>query len=318
MEIETEKTGWLKKWLIAGRPWSLPASVIPVAFGASLAATVGWVKLQAGLLLLSLLAMVFLHMAANMLSDVVDWQRGLDREITPASGAIARGLLRPEQVFTGSIVFFVIGSALGLVLVYLRGRLVLYTGLIGISLGVVYPWLKKEAMGDLAVFIDFGLLGSFGAWVVQTGQFSWLPFIWAVPQGMLIVAILHANNWRDVLTDCEKKISTMANHLGDRGSRRYYGVLIFGSMALIVAFVLVPPLFGLDFPSLPLSVLIVVLSWPQAWELWKKARAQNGEPGGVPMDFISLDAATARYSLSFGLLTVFGLWLDYLIELLKW
>jgi len=104
--METEqKNRVVKKWLIAGRPWSLPASVIPVIFGSSLAATVGWVKLHIGLLLLSLLAMIFLHMAANMLSDVVDWRRGLDREMTPASGALARGWLTPRQVLRGSMVF---------------------------------------------------------------------------------------------------------------------------------------------------------------------------------------------------------------------
>ncbi|HOP61592.1 MAG TPA: prenyltransferase [Candidatus Saccharicenans sp.] len=320
MKTGTEKTGWFKKWLIAGRPWSLPASVIPVIFGASLAATVGWVKLQIGLLLLSLLAMIFLHMAANMLSDVVDWKRGLDREITAASGALARGLLTPGQVLRGSIIFFAIGSALGLVLVYLCGQLVLYTGLLGISLGVAYPWLKKEALGDLAVFIDFGLLGSFGGWVVQTGQFSWLPIIWAVPQSMLIVAILHANNWRDILTDREKEILTVANNLGGRGSRRYYGLLLFGSTALLAAFILVPRLFGLDFPSLPLSILIVVFCWPQARRLWKMASRGAGttqeEAAGLA-GCLDLDGATARYSLTFGLLTIGGLWLDYLIEFLK-
>jgi len=320
METETEKTEWLKKWLIAGRPWSLPASVIPVIFGSSLAATVGWVKLHIGLLLLSLLAMIFLHMAANMLSDVVDWRRGLDREMTPASGAIARGLLTPGQVFRGSMVFFAIGSALGLILVYLCGKLVLYTGLLGIGLGVAYPWLKKEALGDVAVFIDFGLLGSFGGWVVQTGQFSWLPVIWAIPQGLLIVAILHANNWRDILTDREKKISTVANNLGGRGSRRYYGLLLFGSMALLATFVLVPRLFGLDFPSLPLSILIVILCWPQARRLWKMAGSSTSpsqRQAAEQADCLYLDGATARYSLIFGLLTVGGLWLDYLIEFLK-
>jgi len=317
METVIEKTGWFKKWLIAGRPWSLPASVIPVIFGASLAATVGWVKLQIGLLLLSLLGIIFLHMAANMLSDVVDWKRGLDREITAASGALARGLLTPGQVLRGSIIFFAIGSTLGLLLVYLCGRLVLYTGLLGISLGVAYPWLKKEALGDLVVFIDFGLLGSFGGWVVQTGQFSWLPVIWAVPQGMLIVAILHANNWRDILIDQEKKISTVANNLGGRGSRRYYGLLLFGSMALLVAFVLVPRLSGFDFPSLPLSVLIVILCWSQARRLWKMAGGgTRGQAAGLA-DCLDLDETTARYSLAFGLLTVGGLWLDYLIEFLK-
>jgi len=320
METETEKTEWLKKWLIAGRPWSLPASVIPVIFGSSLAATVGWVKLHIGLLLLSLLAMIFLHMAANMLSDVVDWRRGLDREMTPASGALARGWLTPRQVLRGSMVFFAIGSALGLILVYLCGKLVLYTGLLGVGLGVAYPWLKKEALGDVAVFIDFGLLGSFGGWVVQTGQFSWLPVIWAIPQGLLIVAILHANNWRDILTDQEKKISTVANNLGGRGSRRYYGLLLFGSMALLAIFVLVPRLFGLDFPSLPLSILIVILCWPQARRLWKMAGSSTSpsqRQAAELADCLDLDGATARYSLIFGLLTVGGLWLDYLIEFLK-
>ena len=320
METGTEKTGWLKKWLIAGRPWSLPASVIPVIFGASLAATVGWVKLRIDLLLLSLLGMIFLHMAANMLSDVVDWKRGLDREITAVSGALARGLLTPGQVLRGSIIFFAIGSALGLILVYFCGKLVLYTGLLGIGLGVAYPWLKKEALGDVAVFIDFGLLGSFGGWVVQTGQFSWLPVIWAVPQGMLIVAILHANNWRDILTDREKEILTVANNLGGRGSRRYYGLLLFGSMALLAAFVLVPRLFGFDFPSLPLSVLIVILCWPQARRLWKMAGGSTGpsqRQAAELADCLDLDGATARYSLAFGLLTVGGLWLDKLIEFLK-
>jgi len=317
METEIEKTSWLKKWLIAGRPWSLPASTIPVIFGASLAATVGWVKLQAGWLLLSLLAMVFRHLAANMLSDVSDWQRGLDREITPVSGAIARGWLTSRQVFRGSMVFFITGSVLGLVLVYLRGKLVLYTGLIGISLGLAYPWLTAAALGDLAVFIDFGLLGSFGSWAVQTGQFSWLPIIWAVPQGMLIVAILHANNWRDILTDREKKILTMANLCGRRGSRLYYGTLIFGSMCLMAVLAIVPRFFGLDFPSLPLSVLIVFLSWPQAWKLWKTATVKNEGQSGDPPALTTLDGATARYNLLFGLLAIGGLWLDNLIELLK-
>jgi len=317
METEIEKTSWLKKWLIAGRPWALPASTIPVIFGASLAATVGWVKLQAGWLLLSLLAMVFLHLAANMLSDVSDWQRGLDREITPVSGAIARGWLTSRQVFRGSMVFFITGSVLGLVLVYLRGKLVLYTGLIGISLGLAYPWLKAAALGDLAVFIDFGLLGSFGSWAVQTGQFSWLPIIWAVPQGMLIVAILHANNWRDILTDREKKILTMANLCGRRGSRLYYGTLIFGSMCLMAVLAIVTRSFGLDFPSQPHSVLIVFLSWPQAWKLWKTATVKNEGQSGDPPALTTLDGATARYNLLFGLLAIGGLWLDNLIELLK-
>ena len=151
---EKERRSWLKTWLIAARPWALPASTIPVLFGSSLAATVGWVQLDVGLLLLSLMAMAGLHTAANMLSDVVDWKRGLDREVTPVSGAIVRGWLSSSQLLRGSLFLFGFGSALGLVLVWLRGILILKIGLAGIILGAAYPWLKALALGDLVVELD--------------------------------------------------------------------------------------------------------------------------------------------------------------------
>lgn len=298
----------LKKWFIAARPWALPASVIPVLFGSSLAATVGWVKLNVWLLLLTLVAMSALHTAANMLSDVMDWRRGLDREPTPVSGAIVRGLLTDRQVLRGSLVLFAFGAALGLWLVYLRGMLILYIGAIGLVLGAAYPWLKAVALGDLVVFLNFGLLGSLGAWVVQTCQFSWLPVMWAVPQGMLVVAILHANNWRDRGSDRESKVVTMAGLLGDRLSKLYYGKLIFGSMLIMLGFVLIPRLFRLDFPSLPWSMLAVLLALPEALKLWGIASSRH-EPG-QGMNFVTLDGATARYNLIFGLLSILGLWLS--------
>jgi len=311
--MDKDLQSWWKKWVIAARPWALPASIIPVLFGSSLAATVGWVKLKVGLLLLTLMGMAVLHTAANMLSDVIDYRRGLDREATPVSGAIVRGLLTSSQVLKGSIILFIIGSATGLVLVWLKGIFILYIGIIGIILGLAYPWLKAIGLGDLVVFLNFGLLGSLGAWVVQTAQFSWLPVMWVVPQGMLVAAILHANNWRDSVTDREKKVVTFASLIGDRGSLTYYGILLFGSLGLMVGFVLVPRVFGIDFPSLPLTILVVVLALPQALKLWRKARERH-QPSH-PLDFITLDGATAHYNLGFGLLIIAGLWLDYLFGL---
>ncbi|MBC7363076.1 MAG: prenyltransferase [Candidatus Aminicenantes bacterium] len=309
---EAEKRTWWKKWLVAARPWALPASIVPVLFGSSLAATVGWVKLNFWLLLLTLVGMAILHTAANMLSDVMDWKRGLDREVTPVSGAIVRGLLTDKQVFQGSLLLFALGVAIGLWLVYLRGLLVLYLGLVGLMLGAAYPWLKAAALGDLVVFINFGLLGSLGAWVVQTGQFSWLPVMWAVPQGLLVAAILHANNWRDIVSDREKKVVTMAGLLGDRLSLIYYGKLIFGALLLMIGFVLVPRLFGFDFPALPWSLLLVLLAFPEALKLWRIALKRH-EPE-QKINFITLDGATARYNLLFGLLSVVGLWLSLWIN----
>jgi 1,4-dihydroxy-2-naphthoate octaprenyltransferase len=313
MEMKEKMRAWMKKWLIAARPWALPASVIPVLFGSSLAATVGWVRLDLWLVFLTLLGMTVLHTAANMLSDVIDYRRGLDREPTPVSGAIVRGLLTSDQVLRGLVILFIIGAALGLILVWLGGILILYIGIIGIILGVSYPWLKALALGDLVVLVDFGLLGSLGAWVVQAKQFSWLPVLWAVPQGMLVAAILHANNWRDSATDRDKRVISFASLIGDRGSLLYYNFLIFGSMVLMTGFVVIPRLFKLDFPSLPLSLLIVLLALPYAISLGQKARRRRNPV--QPSDFVTLDGATARYNLIFGLLSVIGLWLNYFIGL---
>lgn len=91
-----EKTDWFKKWLIAGRPWSLPASSHSV-FGASLAATVGWVKLQIELAsFITAGHVIFLHMAANMLSDVVDWKQGSFLGDNSGQLGPGRGLLTPR------------------------------------------------------------------------------------------------------------------------------------------------------------------------------------------------------------------------------
>jgi 1,4-dihydroxy-2-naphthoate octaprenyltransferase len=312
MDRRKEKMSSSQKWLIAARPWAWPASCIPVLFGSSLAATVGWVRLHLGLLLATLVAMVLLHSAANMLSDVIDWKRGLDLEVTPVSGAIVRGILNEKQVLKASVILFLIGSGLGILLAYLRGILVLKIGIVGVILGLAYPWLKAVGLGDLVVLVNFGLLGSLGAWVVQTTQFSWLPVMWALPQGMLVAAILHSNNWRDSQTDRKKKVFTLAGIIGDRGSEIYYAILIFGSLFLLAGFILVPRTFRLDFPSLPLSLLVVLLALPSAFNLWGKARRRNNPKW--PLDFITLDGATARYNLVFGLLSVAGLWIDYFIE----
>jgi len=313
MEMKKKRLLWTSKWLIAARPWALPASVIPVLFGSSLAATVGWVSLNFWLLFPALLGMAVLHTAANMLSDVIDYRLGLDREPTPVSGAIVRGLLTPGEVLKGSVILFIIGAAIGLVLVWLRGIFILYIGITGIILGLAYSWLKALALGDLVVLVDFGVLGSLGAWVVQTGQFSWLPVVWAVPQGMLVAAILHANNWRDSVTDRDKKVISFAALIGDRGSLVYYCFLLFGSIALMIGFVVIPRLFKLDFPSLPLTLLIVLLGLPFAIRLGQKARRRHYPL--KPLDFVTLDGATASYNLIFGLLSIIGLWLNYFVGL---
>ncbi len=305
----------LKKWLIAGRPWALPASTMPVIFGTSLAVVIGEAHFQPGRFLLALLGMVILHTAANMLSDVFDFKRGLDRDVTPVSGALVRGWISPRQVSIGAAVLFAVGCAAGVYLVHLTGPVLLIIGVVGVMIGVFYSGLKIHALGDLAVFLNFGIFGSLGAWVVQTRAFSWIPVVWTVPMALLVSAILHANNWRDTAIDKEKKISTVASLLGDTWSLFYYGVLIFGAFAIDLILIIGPRLTAQDQRAMPLTFLVVFLALPRAMALWGRARRRRAPRR--PLDFIILDGATAQYNLTFGLLSTAAVWLDFIIKAAK-
>ncbi len=302
------------RWLVAARPWALPASTMPVIFGTSLAVVIGGARLDGFRFLLALLAMMLLHSAANMLSDIFDFRRGLDTEVTPVSGALVRGWLSVRQVAAEVAVFFVAGGALGLWLARVTGPVLLYIGAAGVAIGASYTFLKSRALGDLAVFLNFGILGALGAWVVQTRAFSWRPVVWTVPMAMLVAAILHANNWRDSVSDSGRKVFTTAYLLGDRGSLAYYGLLLFGSMGLVLLFMILPRIVAIPLPALPPAFLVVFAALPSALALWKRARLRHTPE--KPMDFIILDGATASYNLLFGLLCTAALWLHVAIKAL--
>lgn len=307
MDNVPQRPSIVRKWLTAARPWALPASTMPVIFGTSLAVVVGGARLDILRFAGAFLAMGLLHSAANMLSDVFDFRHGLDTETTPVSGAIVRGWLTDRQVVRGAALLFAAGIALGLVLAWFTGWILLAIGGAGVLIGATYTLLKSHSLGDAAVFLDFGLLGALGAWTVQTGRFSWLPVVWTVPMAMLVIGILHANNWRDIATDSERRVRTVAGILGDRGSLRYYAVLLFGSQALVIIFAVLP-FVRLGWPRLPWPCLITLAALPQALKLWDRARRRHRP--AQPLDFVILDGATAKYNLRFGLLYTAGLWLS--------
>lgn len=291
----------LKKWLVAARPWALPASTMPVVFGTALAVVVGRARFSPLRSLWALATMTVLHSAANMLSDVFDDRRGLDRGVTPVSGAIVRGWLTGRQVGRGAAALFLLGSASGLLIALAVGRSLLVVGAIGVAVGLFYSVLKARALGDLAVFLDFGLLGAAGAWIVQTGAFSWLPVVWTVPMALLVSAILHANNWRDIASDRARRVTTVAGLLGDRGSLAYYGILIFGPFVIDAVLIALPRAVGGPLRPMPATFLLVALALPSALRLW--ARAARRAAPRRPLDFVVLDGATAGHNLVFGLLS---------------
>jgi 1,4-dihydroxy-2-naphthoate octaprenyltransferase len=314
MDDQMKPPSSIKKWVIAARPWALPASTMPVIFGTSLAVVIGRANLAPFRFMLALLAMVVLHSAANMLSDVFDSRRGLDKDVTPVSGAIVRGWLPAGAVAAGSAVLFAVGIGIGLALVAMTGRVLLIIGTVGVLIGASYTALKYHAFGDLAVFLNFGILGSLGAWVVQTGRFSWIPVIWTVPMAMLVSAILHANNWRDMISDTERRVRTFASILEDKGSLTYYGFLLFGSMAIIFGLILIPRLVSPALVPMPFTFVVILLALPQTLHLWGRALRRHAPRR--PLDFVILDGATANYNLVFGLLCTAALWLQFLFDLI--
>lgn len=302
-----------KRWLVAVRPWSFPASTMPVVFGTALAVIIGGARFAPIKFLWALATMVVLHAAANVLSDVFDFRHGLDREVTPVSGAVVRGWLTDAQAMRGAAALFGLGAISGLLIAWTSGKALFAVGGIGLAVGAGYTLLKARALGDLAVFLDFGLLGAAGAWIVQAGSFSWLPVLWTVPMALLVIAILHANNWRDIASDGERRVSTVAGHLGDRGSLAYYGVLIFGPVLIDLAFIVLPRLARGPLRPMPWTFLLVLLALPNALRLW--GRAVRRAAPRAPLDFIILDGATASHNLVFGLLSTAAVILE---GILRW
>jgi 1,4-dihydroxy-2-naphthoate octaprenyltransferase len=310
-QAKADPPPWLKKWIVATRPFALPASTMSVIFGTVLAVTIG----KAGFNLLhfsaAFIGMAFLHTGSNLLNDVFDFKKGIDRNVNPVSGAVVRGWITPAQALRAGLFFLLAGTIIGLFLVSRVGKPILWIGILGVTVGGFYTWgpmpLKFNALGDLAVFLNFGVLGSLGAWTVQTGSLSWTPVLWAIPMSLLVVGILHANNWRDIQSDQAGGIKTMASILGDANSESYYIFLLISPFAIILLYLLLSVIHGLK-PEMPMTFLITFVAVPKAITLIKKGK--HRENPRMPLDFIALDGETAQLNLLFGILCTVSLGLD--------
>ena len=293
----------IKKYFIAIRAFSMPASVMPVIFGTLMAVFIGDASFRLLPAILAVVGMAVLHSGANVLNDVKDFQKGLDKEVTPVSGAVVRGLMTPGEALRYAIILLTTGCIIGLYLVSISDISLLYIGVFGVFIGIVYtvgPFaLKYYALGDFAVFVNFGILGSLGAWIVQGLSFSWLPIIWTVPLSLLVIGILHANNWRDKTSDTEGNIITIASLMSDRAALIYFGFLLFSPFIIIS--ILVGVKHGTDsMYGMPVAFLIILLAVPMAVKLFFKAK--NRKTASNPMDFVTLDGATAQLNMLFGIL----------------
>jgi 1,4-dihydroxy-2-naphthoate octaprenyltransferase len=218
--------------------------------------------------LLALIAALALQAGANMVNDYYDFISGTDSpdwhspENFGPGLVIQRGFLKPQEVFKGGIVSFVVGIALGLVLVYLCGWPMLVLGLIGVFGSYFYTGaplsLAYRGFGDFMVFALMGPGYVMGAYYVQALHFSWSAFIASIPIGLLCSGVLQANNLRDIDNDAAHGKRTMAVILGRVAAVKEL------RLCNLAAYLMV--LFGVLTGQFPWLAIAVAITIPHALE----------------------------------------------------
>lgn len=282
------------------RAFSFPASVMPALLGIALAWSEGY-SINIWFALLTIFGAVAAHCGANLINDYIDFKRGIDRADTESgSRVIVDGLLTPTQVLVSSAIAFAVAAAAFIPLWMSVGNNLLWLVIAGFILAAGYvlpPFrFKYRALGDVAVFSAFGLGIGLGSYAIQSHAFLWAPVVYAIPQGLLVAAIVHANNMRDLDDDHGAMVKTMAGIVGIGGSRALYTTYVVGAYLLIVAFVLTRY-------AVP-SVSIALLTFPIAWKMIKKIwRAKPPLKDSLTM----ADAGTAQLNIAFGLAFIVGI-----------
>jgi 1,4-dihydroxy-2-naphthoate polyprenyltransferase len=226
--------GTLRLWLLAARPRTLPAAIAPVLVGTSLAATEDDFTLLP--FLAALIGSVFIQIGTNLSNDYSDARRGADTEerLGPVR-VTAGGLMPPKRVLVGTYVAFGIAVAAGLYLAAVAGWELLIVGAASILAGVLYTGGPRpygyEGLGELFVFVFFGLVAVAGSYYVQTEDLRWEAFALALPVGLLASAILVVNNVRDVDTDRRAGKRTLAVKLGRDRARLLYAAMVMIAFA---------------------------------------------------------------------------------------
>ena len=223
-------------WKLAIRPRTLPAAAAGVIIGSALAWRDGFFRLDAALA--CLVTALLLQVGSNLANDVFDFERGTDtpERLGPVRVTQA-GLLTPSQVKYGMVIVFVLAALLGLYLAWLGGWPIILVGLAAILSAIAYtsgPFpLGYHGLGDLFVFIFFGLASVSGTYYVQAGFVSAAAWWMAIPPGLIITAILVVNNLRDLENDRKAGKRTLAVILGERATKTQYLICIMAAYLVI-------------------------------------------------------------------------------------
>ncbi len=285
----------IKDWLLATRPWSFPASTMPVLVAMMFLWATGrdaaW-----GLGIMALVNIVLVHAAGNVWSDYHDYKQGVDAPDTYGVRILTDKKFTPEEVLGLSISLQVVAVLMGLLMVYLTDITLLWFGMAGIALSLLYPPLKYAALGDLVIMACYALLPMLGTTFICTGNVVTEVLWLAVPVGSITVAILHANNARDIETDRRANIRTFALLTG-----RPFAINVYlFEMILPYLWLLTTAILGCVSPW----ALVTFITLPIA--ISNSKQILSCKTKGIEA-IATLDEATAKLQLAFSMTLTLGL-----------
>ena len=284
----------LSQWVEGARPRTLPAAVAPVLVGTGAAYALD--RADSALALLALLVSLALQIGVNYANDYSDGIRGTDQERVGPVRLVGQGLARADNVKLAAMLFFACAALFGLALVALSGAFVmLLVGAASIAAAWYYTGGKKpygySGLGELFVFVFFGLVATLGTTYTQAGTVSAASIAGAVGVGAIASAILVANNLRDIPSDTSHGKGTLAVRLGATRTRDLYTLLLTVALACVL-------IAGV----IHLSALIALLSFALALPLVRRVMG-----GAVGRDLIPVLSGTGRFELVYAVLLAIGL-----------
>jgi len=291
-----KNTNKFQSWILASRPKTLLASVVPVMVGTALAINVGEFNLL--VTLIALVCSLLIQTGTNFTNDLYDYLKGADT--TSRKGPVrvlANELITVKEMKAGIYITFLSSFLLGLYLVYVSGLIILVIGILSIIAGLAYtagPYpLAYKGLGDIFVFMFFGLIGTMGTFYLQTNEISLAAFLSSIPVGSLITNILVVNNYRDIEEDKIAGKNTLAVKLGKTFTQYQF-------MFLIVVSFLTPLALFLFF-DFSIWIFLPYVTLPIAYNITRMLFTLNGEQLNKTLEL------TAKLSALYGMLFSAGL-----------
>jgi len=290
------KESKLNSWFLASRPKTLLAAVVPVMVGSALA--ISMKKFFLPYSIVALLCSILIQIGTNFTNDLYDFLKGSDTvKRKGPRRVLASGLISAKEMKVAIILVFGTTFLLGLYLVYSAGLIILWVGILSIFAGIIYtagPFpLAYNGLGDVFVFIFFGIVGTMGTFYLHTQEISLLALLVSIPVGALITNILVVNNYRDIEEDLEANKKTLAVLLGKVFTRWQFILLMTFSYVTTI-------LLHLQF-NYSLWILLPLTTIPIAVILTKMLYTLNGEELNKTLEL------SAKFAGLFGLLLSIGL-----------